>query len=758
MADAVAQPVASGDGAPRTISDATLGSMLNRARAQAAADPFSNPILLFALDLTLRFDRGEIDLRGLESMVQQLTAEAFADRAERLAKYLGETPIAANERAIVVLIENKARAASSFEEFNAAVSRSVFGVVFTAHPTFSIALELARSLTELATGQTVAGVALDRAGRAERMETAARLEHRPPMDLSLDVEHAWVTEALEHTHDAIEAVHRTALRVAREHWPDQWTALEPRLVTLASWVGYDQDGRTDMTWTRTIAARLADKLAMIERHRRKVAGLVRAADGDFLDAVKPLDAMLATASATVTRQMELLAAAELDPAQTAAFARAMASGRNDALVETAPIVALIDAALSSATQTVPDDDRRAAMLVIRASLKTHGLGLAHIHVRLNSSQLHNAARRQVGLETEPNDPANRRSYFNTINDLLGRVRPLAISFASLMEERASAKRLMMIVAQIVKFIDAETPIRFLIAETETGFTLLAALYYARLFGVEDRIEISPLFETEEAFERGERVIEEALKSPHYRAYLERQGRLSVQFGYSDSGRFIGQMAATFRIERLRLRLAQLLERHGLGQLEAILFNTHGESIGRGGHPLTFADRLRYAAPPTSRAEFERRGVQVKEEISFQGGDSYLLFLTPAAATASMRQILAFAFDVSDETGNDPIYAAPDYASEFFATVQQEFTSLLDDPDYAALLSLFGTNLLYRTGSRPVAREVEEWGRPSKIEHPSQLRAIPNNAILQQLGFMANYAIRGRGAPISKRPGTLRCDA
>jgi hypothetical protein len=94
----------------------------------------------------------------------------------------------------------------------------------------------------------------------------------------------------------------------------------------------------------------------------------------------------------------------------------------------------------------------------------------------------------------------------------------------------------------------ETPIRFLIAETETGFTLLAALYYARLFGVEDRIEISPLFEIEEAFERGERVIEEALKSPHYREYLEGQGRLAVQFGFSDSGRFIGQMPATFRID------------------------------------------------------------------------------------------------------------------------------------------------------------------------------------------------------------------
>jgi phosphoenolpyruvate carboxylase len=745
MASAEGHTAANGINAPRSIDTVTLISILNRVKAQAAVDPLSNPILLFALDLTLRMDRGEINLGGLEAVVQRLTADAFADRAARLSRYFGETALAANVQAIKDLLERKAHELS-FDDFNAAVARGAFGVVFTAHPTFSIGLELAHSLSELATGHTIAGATLDRAGREARIEAASSVDHRPPVELSLQVEHAWVTEALNHAHDALEGVHRSALQVARDHWPDEWTRLEPRLVTLASWVGYDQDGRTDMTWTRTIGVRLADKLAMIERYRAKVEALERTASGDFLRALEPLGAMLATASATVAHQTELLAAADRDPAKTGAFARAMASGRDKALVEAAPIVALIEAALPLA----PDDDYREALLVIRASLKTHGLGLAHIHVRLNSSQLHNAARRLVGLDTEPNDPANRRSYFSTINDLLGRVRPLAVNFGSLIEEGASAKRLMMVIAQIVKFIDAETPIRFLIAETETGFTLLAALYYARQFGVEDRIEISPLFETEEAFERGERVIEEALKSPHYRAYLERQGRLAVQFGFSDSGRFIGQMAATFRIERLRLRLAQLLERHGLGKLEAILFNTHGESIGRGGHPLTLADRLRYAAPPTSRAEFERRGVSVKEEISFQGGDGYLLFLTPAAATASMRQILAFTFDVSDETGNDAIYAAPDYAAEFFATVQQEFSNLVDDPDYAALLGLFGTNLLYRTGSRPVAREAEGWGRPSKIEHPSQLRAIPNNAILQQLGFMAN-TLYGIGRAVSKDP-------
>src|SRR5208283_406049 len=161
------------------IDSPMLGSILNRVRAQAAADPFSNPVLLFALDLTLRMDRGEINLDGLERVVQQLTAETFADRAERLKNYLGETAVAANEQAIAELIERRARA-GSFEDFRAAIARSVFGVVFTAHPTFSITLELARSLAELATGETVAGVTLDQAGRDERMKMAARVDHRPP--------------------------------------------------------------------------------------------------------------------------------------------------------------------------------------------------------------------------------------------------------------------------------------------------------------------------------------------------------------------------------------------------------------------------------------------------------------------------------------------------------------------------------------------------------------------------------------------------
>ena len=278
-----------------------------------------------------------------------------------------------------------------------------------------------------------------------------------------------------------------------------------------------------------------------------------------------------------------------------------------------------------------------------------------------------------------------------------------------------------------------------------------------MFGVEDRIEISPLFETEEAFERGERVIEEALKSPHYRAYLERQGRLAVQFGFSDSGRFIGQMAATFRIERLRLRLAQLLERHGLSKLEAILFNTHGESIGRGGHP---SDLRR--SPALCGAAEQPRGVRAARSAG-QGGDKF----------SGRRRLSAV-----PDAGRGAREHAADSGFRFRRERRDRQRSDLRGAGLQRGILRDGAAGVHRPGRRsglrgvagPVRREPalsdrvaagrargEEWGRPSRIEHPSQLRAIPNNAILQQLGFMA-ITLHGIGRAVSKDPELFPGDA
>jgi phosphoenolpyruvate carboxylase len=468
-----------------------------------------------------------------------------------------------------------------------------------------------------------------------------------------------------------------------------------------------------------------------------------------LPGTEALTQPLAAAIAAVERQIDVTPMARgatgPDPAKVAAFAQALVTRRDTALVTPAPLLALFPAAIAAAKDHV-----QLALCVARAGLAGHGLALAHTHVRLNAAQVHNVVRQRLGIADPPEDPARRRVLFAAINAALDEVQPIPVDFGAVLVEQASAARLMMICAQIVKHIDGSVPIRFLIAETESGYTLLAALWLARLFGIEEHVEISPLFETAEALERGAGILEEALRSPHFRAYLQKTGRLALQFGYSDSGRYVGQLAASYLIERLRLKIAETLKHYGVTGIEIILFDTHGESVGRGAHPGSLADRLKYLSPTASRQALNRAGLPVREEAAFQGGDGYLLFGTPELALATVARIAGQTYHPAAGPIEDPVYAEPDFAADFFATIRAGMEGLVEDAGYAALLGAFGPALLDGTGSRPSARQSDGMGGAVRITHPSQLRAIPNNAILQQLGWCAN-TLQGLGAAASRHP-------
>jgi phosphoenolpyruvate carboxylase len=432
-----------------------------------------------------------------------------------------------------------------------------------------------------------------------------------------------------------------------------------------------------------------------------------------------------------------------DPAQTERFACLLVQGQHAALTDSSQLDPLFETAIRESGEPA-----RLDYAVARAGLAAHGLSLAQTHTRLNASQIHNAVRLRLGLDSAPEDRARRRTGLAAINAALDSVCPVAVDFGAILAEQASAAKLLMTVAQITKHIDGAAPVRFLIAETESGYTLLCALWLARLFGVDGHIEISPLFETAEALEHGARIMEEALRSPHYRAYLKRTGRMALQFGYSDSGRYVGQLAASYLIERLRLKVAELMQRHGLTGVELVLFDTHGESIGRGAHPGSLLDRLRYLSPSVARQAFGNAGIATRDETAFQGGDGYLLFGTPELALATIGRIAKHAF-AGVPKSTDPIYQEPDFAADFFTQIGISMQGLVEDPGYASLLGAFGPALLDPSGSRPSARQSDSGG-PSVIRHPRELRAIPNNAILQQLGWCAN-TLQGVGTAAARAP-------
>ncbi len=701
---------------------ADLLELIAAARAGAREDPFGNPVLAAALAISRRIDDGRLDDAALGAIVAVLRDAAATDRAERLAAYVGGTDPARSRAAMVALAERQIRpdpedSPLPLRAIRAAIERPRYACVFTAHPTFAASPAAYAAIADAASG----GSATPPAG--------SHRPHKPTLEEEFDA----ALVAIGHGRDAIDALCGALLDAARAAFPQTWTGLDPAPVILASWVGLDTDGRTDIGWWDSLRLRL----------RNKRDGLARlAASIDGIPSALTLAHRLADALDAVDEQLSL-APAGPTPDAVEPFARALVGGRDRALLSPEPLLPLFAGAIAAA-----DADDRRRLCIARAGAVAHGLNLTHAHVRLNSAQLHNAVRLRLGLDDPPADRSRRRTLLAALDAALAEAKPQPVDFGALIAEQSSAMRLMMLVAQIAKHVDRHTPVRFLVAETESGYSLLAALWLARVCGCERHVEISPLFETPDALEGGVRVIEEALRSPHYRAYVGAVGRVCLQFGYSDSGRYLGQLPASYLVERLKLRLVDALGRHGLGDVEVVLFDTHGESIGRGAHPGSLADRLAYLSPPAARVALTQGGLRIREESSFQGGDGYLLFGTPELALATVARVAEHAFQ-PPPAEQDPVYAESDFAAGFFATANAAMQALVEDPGYAALLGAFGPALLDPSGSRPSARQSDAGG-PAAIRHPRELRAIPNNAILQQLGWCAN-TMHGLGVAADREP-------
>src|SRR5580698_6954438 len=129
-----------------------------RLGARADEDPFGNPVLLVALAITRRIDLGQLTEDAIGALIRHLRDAAFSARAERIAAYVGGVDQAANEAVLARLAHTLLRPDPNdspvrWAEYRALVERPRFAAVFTAHPTFSLPLEVGHALAEQASGR-----------------------------------------------------------------------------------------------------------------------------------------------------------------------------------------------------------------------------------------------------------------------------------------------------------------------------------------------------------------------------------------------------------------------------------------------------------------------------------------------------------------------------------------------------------------------------------------------------------------------------
>jgi phosphoenolpyruvate carboxylase len=545
--------------------------------------------------------------------------------------------------------------------------------------------------------------------------------------VTLDYEHQRAMRAIAHAQDARDEIVGEVLEHAAAQWPDAWTQLAPMPFRFASWVGYDMDGRTDIAWYTSIRFRLAEKA---ERLSRYAEALRRAAPGhDLVDT-------LSEAAAYAQDRAEDFAADLSSPDALSAAANRLTADDPRKLLSLASAIERLEKEAGEA-----ETKRAIALKTLACAMRADGLGMGWIHFRVNSSQLHNAIRRRI-------DPDNTldlssKGAIATLREMLTRVTPLRSNFAALAIESSTAIRQFLAMAQILGHVDADAPIRMLIAECEQPSTILAALYFAKLFGIEDKVDVSPLFETESALEHGGRFLDALLAEESYRQYARRRGRVAIQTGFSDAGRFVGQIPASLAIERLQGRLSEAMAANGLTDVAALIFNTHGESMGRGAHPDSFSDRLTWPLSSWAKRRFARAGIRLEPEVSFQGGDGYMFFATPELARATLTRIAEIRPAETDpDAPTDPFYRRTDLSLDFYRAIRSHQREHLHSKTYSRAVTAFGLGLLNSTGSR-VSRRQSDISADREMSL-RQIRAIPHNAILQQLGYPVNV-IAGIGS-------------
>jgi phosphoenolpyruvate carboxylase len=164
-------------------------------------------------------------------------------------------------------------------------------------------------------------------------------------------------------------------------------------------------------------------------------------------------------------------------------------------------------------------------------------------------------------------------------------------------------------------------------------------------------------------------------------------------------------------------------------------------MGRGAHPSGFADRLTWPMSPWARSGFAAADIELEPEVSFQGGDGYIYFAKPDLARATLTRIIAESPDVSGEN-DDPLYTRTDLSLDFYRAIRAHQRAHLRSATYSRAVTAFGLGLLNSTGSR-VSRRQSDLSADRDM-NLRQIRAIPHNSILQQLGYPVNV-ISGIGS-------------
>lgn len=184
------------------------------------------------------------------------TEEVTRSQLEQVLVYLGRSLWAEQCRHLRLQtgIGTPAQSLPSLDDLD--ICRPLYRAVFTAHPVFALRAAQSEKLCE----------------DTEKMAPAMPdMAYAPRHDVSLLDEHREATKAISNARRSINRINALILDQRRLTRQKSWRQELPQMLGVSSSVGYDLDGRSDISWTDSFRLRSQEKALALQMYGEALA-------------------------------------------------------------------------------------------------------------------------------------------------------------------------------------------------------------------------------------------------------------------------------------------------------------------------------------------------------------------------------------------------------------------------------------------------------------------------------------------------------
>jgi phosphoenolpyruvate carboxylase len=442
-------------------------------------------------------------------------------------------------------------------------------------------------------------------------------------------------------------------RALAQYYPGEKFYIPPFL-QFGCWVGGDRDGNPFVTNDVTRWTLAQNRLAAMQRYKRRLGDLVRELSVSERAVELPeefaaaLERVLAASGEgeTIRQRNPGEVFRQYVTAQIRRLDRAIeAAERGEELPESGYLTAdelIADLRALEKGVIATCGESIAAMFVrpVRREVDVFRFSTVRLDVRENTTKTNEALgalwRLRTGqLEAEPPGPRTPE-WSAWVQAELARPRFEELRLAALPAGPAETLGLFRLIAEMREVVDREAFGAFVLSMTHSVSDVLGAYLMAKeggLFpdaaGVERCVlPIVPLFETIEDLRDAPAIMRELLNVPLVRRSVRDQGGVQeVMIGYSDSNKDGGFFTANWELYKAQLKLTRLGKELGI---PIAFFHGRGGSVSRGGAPTGRAIAAQPAGSINGWFRLTEQGEVVSYKYANRGTAGYQLELLAAS--------------------------------------------------------------------------------------------------------------------------------